>query len=190
MGAFDHSSPVVSQEPVTAGPSQGACFEKIYEAEKVFVWNLMYRFGVPPQDREDLFQEVFLRAFRQPDALAQGGSPRPWLMGIAFRVASEWRRSQRRHGVGAPTGEEPSAEGPDPEQQLREQQEVALVERALQRIELERRAVFIAFELEEIPVPEIAASLGIPLNTAYSRLRLARQEFAEAIRKLHGGGRR
>lgn len=168
---------------------EGERFERLYESEKSFVWNLMFRFGVPPQDREDVFQEVFLRAFRHPPP--PDASPRPWLMGIAFRVASEWRRLRKKHGVAEQgPGEELGGVAPSPEEHYSEHQELALLERALQQIELERRAIFIAYEMEEIPVPEIAASMGLPLNTAYSRLRLARQEFADAVRRLQAQGAR
>jgi RNA polymerase sigma-70 factor (ECF subfamily) len=44
-----------------------------------------------------------------------------------------------------------------------------------------KRDVFVLAELEEMTVPEIAEAMGIPLNTAYSRLRAARQEFNEAF---------
>ena len=45
-------------------------------------------------------------------------------------------------------------------------------------------------ELDEIPVPEIATTLAIPLNTAYSRLRLARADMAAAIERFRAGERR
>jgi RNA polymerase sigma-70 factor (ECF subfamily) len=186
-----HFSPVVHEEQTAARSPHGPRFKEIYETEKTFVWNLMHHFGVLPQDREDIFQEVFLRAFRHPEPLLAGNSPRPWLMGIAFRVTSEWRRHQKKHTTTEQaSGEEQRSDFPDPEQQFSGQQEAALVERALHHIELERRAVFVAFELEEMPMPEIALSLGIPLNTAYSRLRLARKEFSDAIRRLRAGGPR
>ncbi len=36
--------------------------------------------------------------------------------------------------------------------------------------------------IEEHSIPEVAEAMGIPLNTAYSRLRVAREEFVAAIR--------
>ena len=60
----------------------------------------------------------------------------------------------------------------------------ALMLEAIQAIDLPRRGVFILAELEEQPMPEIAAALQIPLNTAYSRLRLAREEFEKAATRL------
>jgi len=42
-------------------------------------------------------------------------------------------------------------------------------------------------ELDEIPIPEVASALAIPLNTAYSRLRLARAEMVTALHRLRSG---
>ncbi len=62
-----------------------------------------------------------------------------------------------------------------------------LVAMALESIELVRRSVFILHELDARPMVEIAQSLGIPLNTAYSRLRVAREEFTATFRLLQRG---
>jgi len=56
--------------------------------------------------------------------------------------------------------------------------------RALQEVDLEQRAVLILADIDEQPIPLVAESLGIPLNTAYSRLRVARLRFAAAVRRL------
>jgi RNA polymerase sigma-70 factor (ECF subfamily) len=55
-----------------------------------------------------------------------------------------------------------------------------LVDRLLEELDDAKRAVFVLAELEQMTAPEIALALGTPLNTVYSRLRLARQEFAAA----------
>jgi RNA polymerase sigma-70 factor (ECF subfamily) len=51
-------------------------------------------------------------------------------------------------------------------------------------VEIDRRAVFVLHDIHEVPVPEVAETLGVPLNTAYSRLRIAREEFATAVKRL------
>jgi RNA polymerase sigma-70 factor, ECF subfamily len=43
--------------------------------------------------------------------------------------------------------------------------------------------VFMMVELDELTVPEAAEILEVPLNTAYSRLRAARQAFEEALER-------
>jgi len=46
----------------------------------------------------------------------------------------------------------------------------------------DKRIVFALVELEQLSVPEVARMLDLNLNTAYSRLRLARHAFELAVR--------
>ena len=43
--------------------------------------------------------------------------------------------------------------------------------------------------MHQLPAPEIATITGLPLNTVYSRLRVARERFAQATRRLTLGER-
>ena len=107
-----------------------------------------------------------------------------WLFAFAFRVASVTRRRayRRRETSGDPDlSENP---GPLPDEGLVREERRRLILAALQGIALERRAVFVLYELDETPMADIATALGIPVNTAYSRLRAARVEFAAAVRRL------
>ena len=60
--------------------------------------------------------------------------------------------------------------------------------RALDALDLDRRSVFVMHELDGQAVPEIARTLSIPLNTAYSRLRLARRDFVDAVKRARSVG--
>jgi RNA polymerase sigma-70 factor (ECF subfamily) len=62
--------------------------------------------------------------------------------------------------------------------------ELDQLDRALNTIEVGRRAVLVLHEIEEMTAPEIARVLGIPLNTVYSRLRVAREELEDAMARL------
>jgi RNA polymerase sigma-70 factor, ECF subfamily len=57
---------------------------------------------------------------------------------------------------------------------------------ALDRLSDEQRAVFVLHDLEGKAAPEIAADLDVPLNTVYSRLRLARERFAAHVARTQG----
>jgi len=63
-------------------------------------------------------------------------------------------------------------------------EERSLLMRALHQLDLDRRAVLVLHEWEEQPIPAVAETLEIPLNTAYSRLRLAREDLAAAVKRL------
>ena len=156
----------------------------IYERELAYVWSTLRRLGVRAADLEDASHEVFVVVQRRLCDYDASRPLRPWLFGIAYRIASEFRRrAERRLEVEL---EEVAAEHTSQDDAFGRAQDRALVLAALEAVALERRAVFILHDIDGIAVPEIAHSVGIPLNTAYSRLRLARAEFAKAVMKLRG----
>lgn len=170
-------------------PGQGAdaasrTLRGLFDMHAGYVWNTLRRLGVPTSDLEDMTHEVFLRVYTRLEDYDPSRPVRPWLFAFAFRVASLTRRKAYRRKE---TSGEPDLTlhpGPLPEEQLLRDERRRLVLAALQGIALERRAVFVLHELDETPMPEIAAALGIPVNTAYSRLRVARAEFAAAVKRL------
>lgn len=159
-------------------------FRAIYQAQFGYVFNSLRRLGVPTRDLEDLAHDTFVTAWRRRDTFEAGRAVRPWLFGIAFRLASDFRKMARhRHEVGD-DGQDVSSEAPSPDETIDSAKGRQLVLEALESLDLDRRAVFILHEIDGQPIPEVALALGTPLNTAYSRLRLGRKDFAEAIQRL------
>jgi RNA polymerase sigma-70 factor, ECF subfamily len=155
----------------------------IYRAHVGYVWNSLRRLGVADADRDDLAHEVFVIVFRRRADFDPARPIKPWLFGITFRVAAGHRRLLRNtleHGGDV----EQIADDHGTEQQVLAGERRRLVLRALSTIELDQRAVFILHEIDGCSVPEIAASLDVKLNTVYSRLRLAREKFAAAVRRF------
>ena len=107
---------------------------------------------------------------------------RPYLFGIAFRIASAHQRKRNREvafGILEPDDLEPH-----PDEALQAKQARQMVLAALEKIPLRRRAVLVMHDLDDIPVADVASVLGIPRFTAYSRLRKARRELEVALRQL------
>jgi len=159
-------------------------FPALFAQHFGYVWQTLRRLGVPVRDLDDVTHDVFLKVYHQ---LSQYQSPRaikPWLFGFAFRVAADYRRLSRNRRELLEPSDEPQDTAPSAIERLvfAERLELALL--ALQDVELERRAVFILHELDECSIPEVAETLGINVNTAYSRLRLAREDFSKAARRL------
>jgi RNA polymerase sigma-70 factor (ECF subfamily) len=71
-----------------------------------------------------------------------------------------------------------------PESSFADRQARGLVLEAMEALDLDRRAVFVMHDIDGRPVPEIALALDVPLNTVYSRLRLARETFFARVQKL------
>jgi RNA polymerase sigma-70 factor (ECF subfamily) len=166
--------------------STQAQFNRLYEAEFDYVWNSLRRLGVASAHLEDVAHDVFVTAWKKWADYDARRPLRPWLFGIAYRLASDFRdRAWHRREV---SEAEPDStdEAPTPEVHAQTRQARALVHRAMESMPLERRAVFVMHEIDGLPVPEVAQALAVPLNTAYSRLRLARRDFATAIERLRG----
>lgn len=185
------ASPVLAAVDPVFTPLDGAGFQRLFRAEFRYVWTSLRRLGVPPRDIEDVAHEMFLEVHRQLVRYDPRRPARPWLFAFALRFAADYRKQARvrREGFGeAPEMLDPS---PGADARVAEREARDIVAEALEAVELERRAVFILFELDEVPMADIATSLGLPVNTAYSRLRLARDEFAAAARRiqLRRGGR-
>jgi RNA polymerase sigma-70 factor (ECF subfamily) len=164
-------------------------FRSLYDTHVDFVWRNLRRLGVFESEVEDRAQEVFVVAHRRFDEFEERGhGPRAWLFQIVLRVASDARRHHRRHPEvpdGGDVVDRACVDAPQPEAVAR-REALSRLDGALATIDLGRRAVLVLHEIEEMTAPEIAQVLGIPLNTVYSRLRVAREKLEEALAK--GGG--
>ena len=162
-------------------------FRRIYETEVTFVWNRLRRLGVPERDLEDKVHDVFMVAYRRMASYDPSRPIRPWLAGISVRVALDYRRlAYQRHEVGRDNVEAIDS-GRTPDAVFEEKEARDLVLAALDELPLDQRTVFVLSEIEGFAMPEIAEMCEAPLNTLYSRLRLARQRFASAVQRLCPG---
>jgi RNA polymerase sigma-70 factor (ECF subfamily) len=161
-------------------------FRALYDAHLDFVWRNLRRLGVSEADAEDRTQEVFVVAHRRFHEFEdRGHGPRAWLFQIVLRVASDARRHKRRHPEDPDGGLAMGRASIDATQQdaILRREQLSRLDAALDTIDVGRRAVLVLHEIEEMTAPEIAQVLGIPLNTVYSRLRVARTELEEALRR-------
>jgi RNA polymerase sigma-70 factor (ECF subfamily) len=175
---------VAVREAETPSASTGATLRELFDMHAAYVWNTLRRLGVATPDLEDVTHDVFLQVHAHLGAYDGTRPARAWLFGFAFRVASQYRRRahRRRETYGEPDAVAHPGRAAD--EQMEFDDDRRLVLRALDAIDLERRAVFVLYELDREPMSEIASSLAIPVNTAYSRLRAARAEFRAAVQRL------
>lgn len=153
------------------------------------VWRSLRRLGVAPGSLDDAAQQVFLVAARKLDGIELGGE-KPYLLGIAVRVASESRRSKaRKREVPAEEAGERVDPLPSPEELVDQKRARQLLDHVLSAMPMDLRAAFTMFEIEGMSAPEVATALGIPLGTAASRLRRAREQFRELVHShVHSRG--
>jgi len=141
------------------------------------VWRSLRRFGVAESTVDDSAQHVFLTLAERLEDVDRG-SERAFLIAVAVRVAANARRLvERSREVPLDDLEGVLEAGLTPEELLVQKQRRLVLDEALATLSLDQRVVFVLFELEGFSLPEIAESVGIPLGTATSRLRRARQHF-------------
>ena len=158
-----------------------------FQREIDFIYRSFRRLGAHASEVEDLAQEVFLVLRRTWPEYDLGRPLRPYLFGIAFRIAAAHRRRRSRE-VALGVVEVRQA-GPGPDDVLQTKQARALVLAALDRIPFPRRAVLVMHDVDDVPMAEVASALSIPRFTAYSRLRKARRELDATLRRMLKPGR-
>ncbi|MBV9949202.1 MAG: RNA polymerase sigma factor [Myxococcales bacterium] len=159
-------------------------FRTVFQEHFAYVWNSLRHFGVRANDLEDLTHEVFLRVHERFDECDTSRPLRPWLFAFAYRVAAAHRRLARHRVEVMRADIDAAAETAPADHVLMQREDRELALGVLQAIALDRRAVFILHDIDGVPIPEVAEALQMPVNTAYSRLRLARMECHAAVRRL------
>lgn len=156
----------------------------LYETQVDAVFAFLSKLGLRGADLEDSVHDTFVTALSRSNAYDTSRPVRPWLLGIAFRVlVARTRRFANTLEVleDAPEREDSSA---NPEQTLEEKRRLALFRRAVGELSEEQATVLVLHDVQGLGAQEIAESMGAPVATTYSRLRLARQNFAAAARRL------
>ncbi|MCB9752992.1 MAG: sigma-70 family RNA polymerase sigma factor [Myxococcales bacterium] len=152
----------------------------VYRAHAGFVWRVVRRFGVPEEAAEDVMHEVFLVVRRRLPEYDGRAALRSWLFGIARGVAANSRRARLRaeRRIERLPAREPAR---TPEDVVRRREAAEFVRAFLERLDPEMRLVFELVDIEGMRATEVAALLESPRARVYSRLRLARARFTEAL---------
>ncbi len=161
--------------------AEAACLDA-FQRELDYVHRTLRRLGTGPSEVEDLAQEVFIALRGAWSAYDPERPIRPYLFGIAFRIAAAHNRKRKREVAFELV--DPPDNGPTPDDALVSKQTRALLLAALERIPLPRRAVLVMHDIDDVSVDETSVALAIPRFTVYSRLRKARLELESAVRRL------
>ncbi len=169
-------------ESAAAKTDRAPEFRALFEAHYAFVWRTMRHFGLDATTADDAAQDAFVVVHRRIADFDGRTHIRSWLFGIARRVASTHERGARCAERRLQHVEQPSP--PERlEDTIARSEANDWVTRFLDSLPEAQRDAFYLAEVEGLPAKEDTASLGINVNTAYSRLRLARERFAQALRR-------
>jgi RNA polymerase sigma-70 factor (ECF subfamily) len=143
---------------------------------------------------DDALQETFARAFRRMDTLRDPARIAPWLFGIARNVALEARKARRRIGrlvlpdLEADEGDERGGvEAHTPEAELLGREAVGVVDRALDRLSTDRRAVLMLRLDHGLSYDDIACLMGWTLSKVKVEIHRAREVLRQELSGYEGG---
>jgi RNA polymerase sigma-70 factor (ECF subfamily) len=155
---------------------------RAFEQEFSFLYWTFRRQGVRPAEAEDLAQEAFLVFWRRRNDLIPGRPLRPWLAGVAFHLGLKHlaRRGREAPGVDFDVQDD----SPSPDERLGAARDRALAREALARLPDRHRRALVMHEIDDMPMRTLADAWGVPLFTAYTRVRAARKAFASTVTDL------
>ena len=159
-----------------------ARFRLLLDAHGPALWRIAGAYARSRPDREDLYQDMLLQAWRSLPSFRGEASERTWLTRIALNVAiGAVRRRTTRDTADAPTAVETApASGPDPLTEAdRADTRQRLYAAVRQLPEVDRALVVLS--LEERPHAEIADVLGLSVSNVAVRLHRARQRLADLL---------
>jgi RNA polymerase sigma-70 factor (ECF subfamily) len=139
----------------------------------------------------DITQDAFIRAYQSLSSF-RNGSFRSWLYQIAKNASFDELRRQKKHILVSIDDEDeddektsllsflPSDE-PSPEQVYERYELNQVIQKALDRLNPDQRAVIVLVDIQEYDYQEAADALGINIGTVKSRLARARQNLREVL---------
>ena len=179
---------LVGGTPATDEKAKKERLERMFRAHHELVWRTLRRLGLGPEPAADATQQAFLIAAERLDDIRQG-SERAFLFGTALRLARTAYRTGRRWQLEDDMDHRVDA-GSRVEDLVDRRRAVEVADRVLAQMDPTLLTVFVLFEIEGLSTPEIAELVGVPLGTAASRLRRAREAFRAAASRLERGPKR
>jgi RNA polymerase sigma-70 factor (ECF subfamily) len=181
------SADSIAGEGAASATPAARSFQALYNQHFDFVWRSLRRLGVRPASVEDAVQDTFIVVHRRLADLRPDASAKAFLFAIALRVAHDYRRSAQRKPAERLDEDALVASDAGPFECIAKAEAARMLERFLNTLDDDRRAVFASADLEGLTAPEISTALSVPLNTVYSRLRSARERLVAFLSVERGG---
>jgi RNA polymerase sigma-70 factor, ECF subfamily len=188
--AADVAKPAGLEPPLALGSTvraEASLAPLAYDQHFDVIWRTLRRLGVLDHALDDALQDVLLIVHRRSAEFSAQSSLRTWVIGIAMRVASNYRRTQRRdtarhHAV----AEQPLVVRPaQPDQLLARQEAVDTLYVLLERLPENQRELFVLVDLEQLSIAEAAELTGASAGACYKRLSAARLRFNAELERYH-----
>lgn len=150
-------------------------WRSLYERHAALVYRFLSALGVRDPEREDACQDVFLAVYRSLPSFRGESQLSTWIYRITARTTGKLLQKRKiRNALASLILNEPPPQPVDPSEGTTRS---LMLDRMLDRLHPKKRLVLVLFELEGVPVEEIARIADCPTNTVWSRLHHARLDL-------------
>lgn len=131
-----------------------------------------------PDRAQDAVQETLVRCWRDLPTLRDIDRFDAWLNRLFLNACRDQLRHVRRRSIEVTLPESLAYAMADSQSALADRDQI---ERGVSRLDPDQRVVIVLHYYLDLPLPDAAAALGIPLGTAKSRLHRATQALRAAL---------
>src|SRR5690349_2948629 len=135
-------------------PTLQPAFQDVFRAHYGYVWHSVRRLGVAERDSDDMANEVFVRVYQRFATYDVARPLKPWLFAFVARVAADYRKLARHRrellGDDGPEAQVP----PVAEALVDARDDRQVLARALDALDLDKRIVVVAHDIDEQAAPE------------------------------------
>ena len=173
---------------------QNIAFELILRPHLKYLFKISYRFTGNKSDAEDLVQDLLVKLYPKMDELRDVQQMRPWLLRVLYRQFIDNTRKQKHSPlrlVSRPLNKEKESSNdqivdtaPSPEKNMENSFLSEQIEKALNKLSKDQRAVITLHDIEGYQLTELEVLLEVPLGTLKSRLHRARAKLRENLKKM------
>ena len=162
----------------------------LFDRHHVRLYNFYLRLTGRRDVSEDMVQDVFYRMLRYRQSYNPEGDFMAWMYRLARNVHRD-RFRKWRHELSSPVEqEEPAAADPGPTEQLEQKEHADLLQKALSRLQAEKRELLILSRYQELPYESIAELLGCSVGAVKVRVHRAMNDLRKEYFQLAGGNSR
>ncbi|HAR64354.1 MAG: hypothetical protein DKM50_11810 [Candidatus Margulisiibacteriota bacterium] len=163
-------------------------FNEIYSEHKEFIWNITSKYFQNKWDREEAFQEIFVKIHRYLPAYKENGQNylKTWLYKIAITTSINFFKKQKRvqmikDVIGFNERLFFRDQQPSNETTMRGKEES--VDYLLKPLNANQRAVIVLREIEGLPYEEISEIMNVNIGTVKSMLNRSKIKIREYLKK-------
>lgn len=178
----------ISDRVLLARHLQGerGAFAQLMKSYSTPIYGYLTRSGIAAGERDDLFQEIFIKVHRGAAGRSDNGAVKPWIWTIAVNtVRDHFRRNKVRSVVHShsETAEGAISRADGPERAAEGRQTAAWMEQEIAQLPLAQREALLMCALQGLALQEAATALSVPVDTVKTRLRRARLTLAQSARR-------